>query len=129
MSPVHAQILVETGPADDPHVELRSVVDRWLPEIERVTADLDGDRAVVTILPRLDATTVHPSQPHLVTISRAGGNDLRVTALDSFGTRTVLLYDQGSVGQALGFARVWLDADLRMALPIAGFTEDVARAC
>ena len=58
------------------------------------------------VLPPLDQTTVHPSQPHLATIRY-----LVVTTVNAFEARTVTMDNPGSVGEALAFAQQWLQAD------------------
>ena len=104
-----AHILVETGPPDNPEITLRSI-GGWAAETARVEADLARAGATVHVLPPLDQTTVHPSQPHLATIRRDGPS-LVVTAVNAFEARTVTMADPASVGEALAFARQWLQAD------------------
>ena len=104
-----AHILVETGPPDNPEITLRSI-GGWAAETARVEADLARAGATVHVLPPLDQTTVHRSQPHLATIRRED-TDIVVTAVNAFQARAMTTDDPGSVGEALAFARQWLQAD------------------
>ena len=104
-----AHILVETGPSDDPEITLRSI-GGWAAETARVEADLARAGATAHVLPPMDQTAVHPSQPHLAMIRRDGA-DLVVTAVNTFEARTVTLDNPGTVGEALAFALHWQQAD------------------
>ena len=106
---IPAHILVETGQSDTPEITRRST-GGWATEIARVEANLARAGTTVHVLPPLDQTTVHRSQPHLATIRRED-TDIVVTTVNAFKARAMTTDDPGSVGEALAFARQWLQAE------------------